>query len=378
MKKRVLVGMSGGIDSSAVCMMLQEQGYEVVGLTMRVWDLPRHFVSPGQEWPGFIEEARALAARLGMEHYVVDEREAFRATVVRDFVEQYLAGRTPNPCVMCNPLFKFRVLAEWADRLHCPYIATGHYVRTVADGGRVFLHCGVDECKDQSYFLWRLEAPVLSRCLFPLGGMRKTEVRAYLDARGFTLKAREGESMEVCFIDGDYRDFLREQVPDWAERVRPGRFVDSAGRTLGMHEGCANYTVGQRKGLGIALGHPVFVLRINAEKNTVMLGDAGQLLSSALLLERAQIADEQALTGEGVSVRVRYRSRPVACSVRRVQRLFAESDGAVGDELLLVRLHEPVSAVTPGQSAVLYRGDRLIGGAYIASQRGLSAYLEEC
>lgn len=375
--KRVLVGMSGGIDSSAVCLMLQEQGYEVVGLTMRVWDLPRHFRSPGQEWPGFIEEAKALADRLGMAHYVADEREAFRQIVVRDFTEQYLAGRTPNPCVMCNPLFKFRVLTEWADRLHCARIATGHYVQVLPGAdGRTYLHCGVDERKDQSYFLWWLAPEVLERCLFPLGGMCKTDVRAYLEARGFALKAREGESMEVCFIEGDYRDFLRQQVPDWAERVRPGRFVDASGRTLGTHEGCANYTVGQRKGLGIALGKPAFVLKINAEKNTVMLGDAEQLLSSDLLLERARIADEAALTGGELSVRVRYRSRPVPCSVRRVRRLFAEADGAVGDEMLLVHLHTPVSAVTPGQSAVFYQGDRLVGGAYIASQRGLSAYLE--
>lgn len=377
MNKRVLVGMSGGIDSSAVCLMLQEQGYEVVGLTMRVWDLPRHFRSPHQEWPDFIGEAKTLAARLGMEHYVADEREAFRSIVVHDFTEQYLSGRTPNPCVLCNPLFKFRVLTEWADRLHCDRIATGHYVQARAGaGGRTYLHCGVDVRKDQSYFLWRLAPGVLERCLFPLGGLHKTDVRAYLDARGFALKAREGESMEVCFIEGDYRDFLRAQVPDWAERVRSGRFVDSSGRTLGMHEGCANYTVGQRKGLGIALGKPAFVLKINAEKNTVMLGDAEQLLCSNLLLEHAQIADEEALAGEELSVRVRYCSRPVPCSVRRVRRLFSEPGGAEGDDLLLVHLHEPVSAVTPGQSAVFYQGDRLVGGACIASQRGLSAYLE--
>lgn len=375
-KQRVLVGMSGGIDSSAVCLMLQEQGYEAVGLTMRVWDLPRHFTVPGQEQPDFIGEARALAERLGMAHYVADERDGFRRVVVRDFVEQYLAGRTPNPCVMCNPLFKFRVLMEWADRLGCDRIATGHYVQAVPQGGRVFLHCGVDERKDQSYFLWRLSPQVLERCLFPLGRMRKTEVRDYLAARGFALKAREGESMEVCFIDGDYRDFLRRQVPDWAERVRPGRFVDDAGRTLGMHEGCADYTVGQRKGLGIALGRPVFVLRINADKNTVVLGDADQLLSTDLLLERAQIADEEALAAEGLTVRIRYRSRPVPCTVRRVRRLFAEPGREGGDELLLVHLHAPVSAVAPGQSAVFYQGDRLVGGAYIASQRGLSAYLQ--
>lgn len=374
-KERVLVGMSGGIDSSAVCLMLQEQGYEPVGLTMRVWDLPRQFTVPGQTDPDFICEARALAVRLGMEHYVADERDAFRDTVVHDFVEQYVAGRTPNPCVMCNPLFKFRVLTEWAERLGCSRVATGHYVQVRSESGGVFLHCGVDERKDQSYFLWRLSPDVLRRCLFPLGTLRKSDVRAYLDARGFALKARSGESMEVCFIDGDYRDFLRSHLAEGDERVRPGRFVDSSGRTLGRHAGCAFYTVGQRKGLGIALGRPVFVLRINADKHTVTLGDAGELSATALLVERPQVADEQALTEPGLTVRIRYRSRPVPCTVRRVSRLFAEPEAPVGTPLLLVQLHEPVSAVTPGQSAVFYQGDRLVGGGYIASQRGLSAYL---
>ena len=153
-RKKVLVGMSGGIDSSAVCLKLLDEGYEVVGVTMRVWDLPRQFADTGQEYPDFIQDARALAARLGIAHYVADERTAFKDIVVRNFVDEYLAGRTPNPCVMCNPVFKFRVLAEWADKLGCDYIATGHYVRVKEEGGRYGLYCGVDGKKDQSYFLW--------------------------------------------------------------------------------------------------------------------------------------------------------------------------------------------------------------------------------
>lgn len=373
---RVLVGMSGGIDSSAVCMMLQDQGYEVVGITMRVWDLPRHFSSASQEFPNFILEAKELAARLGIEHHVADERTDFKSIVVNDFVTQYLKGRTPNPCVMCNPLFKFRMLTEWADRLNCAHIATGHYVQVKENNGRHYIYCGTDAQKDQSYFLWRLGQDVLARCIFPLGGMKKPEVRAYLDRKGYAVKAKEGESMEVCFIEGDYREFLQQQLPDWNERVQPGKFVDSEGRVLGTHAGCANYTVGQRKGLGIALGKPAFVLRINAEKNTVMLGDAEQLLSSDLLLEQAQIADTEALLSEGITVRIRYRSRPIPCTVKKVTRLFADgTNGNVGDEMLLVHLNVPASAITPGQSAVFYKNDRLVGGAYIASQRGVNAYL---
>lgn len=375
MKKKVLVGMSGGIDSSAVCLMLQEQGYEVVGVTMRVWDLPRHFHAPGQEYPDFILEAKALADRLGISHYVADEREAFREVVVKNFVDEYLEGRTPNPCVMCNPTFKFRMLAEWADRLGCDYIATGHYVRVVRENGGYFLYCGTDAKKDQSYFLWRLGQEVLARCIFPLGEMRKEDVRAYLDKKGFALKAREGESMEVCFIDKDYRDFLREQVPDIDMRIGEGKFVDPQGRTIGMHSGFPYYTIGQRKGLGIALGKPAFVLRLNARKNTVMLGDAGMLVARDMLVGMLQTADEKVLTGEGVAVRIRYRSTAVPCEVRKVNNLFP--DECTGDTLWLVHFKGEASAVTPGQSAVFYVGDRMVGGAYIVSQKGLQAYLKE-
>ena len=205
-----------------------------------------------------------MAARLGIVHYVADERTAFKDIVVRDFVDEYLAGRTPNPCVMCNPAFKFRVLVEWADKLGCDYIATGHYVRVKEEDGHYALYCGVDGKKDQSYFLWRLGQDVLSRCIFPLGAMRKEDVRGYLARKGFEMKARSGESMEICFIDKDYRDFLREQVPDLDRCVGEGKFVDVQGRVIGTHCGFPYFTVGQRKGLGIALGKPAYVLRLNA------------------------------------------------------------------------------------------------------------------
>lgn len=372
-QKRVLVGMSGGIDSSAVCMMLQEQGYEVVGVTMRVWDLPRQFSNDSQEQPDFICEARSLADRLGIEHHVADEREAFKQVVVKNFIDEYLAGRTPNPCVMCNPLFKFRMLQEWADKLDCAYIATGHYVQVKQEHGRYFLYCGKDKHKDQSYFLWRLGQDVLKRCLFPLGGMEKTDVRQYLADKGFEIKARQGESMEVCFIDKDYRDFLKEQVPDLDQRVGPGKFVDAQGKIIGTHQGFPYYTVGQRKGLGIALGKPAFVLRLNAAKNTVMLGDAVQLETSDMLVGFTQIVDEQALMDEELTVRMRYRSMPLPCTVRRVENLFP--DEVSSSDCLLVHFKQPASAVTPGQSAVFYVGDKMVGGAMIVSQKGLSAYL---
>lgn len=355
--------MSGGIDSSAVCVMLREQGYDPVGMTMRVYDLPRQFAGGAAE-PDFILQARALALRLGMEHHVADVRTEFRQTVVKHFLDQYEAGQTPNPCVVCNRLFKFRLLRELGDRLHCPLMATGHYVRTEQHEGHTYLLMGSDVRKDQSYFLWRVEESTLRRCRFPLGGLEKSQVRAYLAAHGMQAKAQGGESMEVCFVEGDYRDLLRRERPELAARVAGGAYVDQGGRVLGHHQGVPFYTVGQRKGLGIALGEPAYVLRLNAAKNTVVLGRAADLQTQALLVREAQLVCSDAFwRSRQLAVRIRYHSRPVPCSV--------EALGA--DGRLLVRTTEPVSAVTPGQSAVFYEGDRLVGGAVIDSQRGLGA-----
>lgn len=362
--RRVLIGMSGGIDSTAACLMLQDQGYEVVGVTMRVFDVPSQLGDDGE--PRFIGEAREMAGRLGVEYHVADEREGFRRQIVQYFIDEYMQGRTPNPCVMCNPQFKFRVLAEWADRLDCAYIATGHYVQTVCDEGRYYIVTGDDPQKDQSYFLWNLSQEVLSRCVFPLGGWKKPDVRQYLADKGFTLKAKEGESMEVCFIEGDYRDFLREHCPQIDTQIGPGKFVDAMGRTLGMHQGYPYYTIGQRKGLGIALGRPAYVLKLNPDKNTVMLGDAEQLLTRYMLVEQLCLVDADRFFAEkNLAVRIRYRSRSVSCDVVR----------EVDDGRFLIRFSEEVSAITPGQSAVFYVGNRLVGGAFIASQRGINMYI---
>ena len=362
--RRVLIGMSGGIDSTAACLMLQEQGYEVVGITMRVFDLTSQLDEQGE--PRFISEAREVASRLGLEHHVADEREGFRDKIVQYFIDEYMQGRTPNPCVMCNPLFKFRVLTEWADHLDCAYIATGHYVQTVCENNHYYIVTGDDPQKDQSYFLWGLGQEVLSRCVFPLGGWKKSDVRRYLIDKGFALKAKEGESMEVCFIEGDYRDFLREHCPEIEDKVGQGKFVDSAGRTLGTHQGYPYYTIGQRKGLGIALGKPAYVLKLNPEKNTVMLGDAQGLVTQYMLIEGLKVVDEERfLSEENLSVRIRYRSKSVPCSIVR----------EIGDGRVLVRFDNEVSAVTPGQSAVFYVGNRLVGGAFIASQRGIGQWV---
>ena len=352
--KRVLVGMSGGIDSTATCLMLQEQGYEIVGVTMRVWgDEP--------------QDARELAERMGIEHYVADERIPFKETIVKNFIDEYKQGRTPNPCVMCNPLFKFRVLTEWADKLNCAWVATGHYSRLEEKNGNIYIVAGDDDKKDQSYFLWKLPQEILRRMMFPLGGMTKAAVREYLAAKGFEAKARGGESMEICFIDKDYREFLREHCTDIDEKIGAGWFVDSKGLKLGQHKGFAYYTIGQRKGLEIALGKPAYVLKINPAKNTVMLGDADQLKATHMLVEDINVADmNELLTCSNLSVRIRYRSQPIPC-----QAILLEN------QKLLVKFATEASAITPGQSAVFYDGNRVLGGGFIAFQNGIKKLAAE-
>ena len=347
------MGMSGGIDSTAVCNMLIEKGYRVVGLTLVTCD---SFLAAA-------EDAAALAERLGIEHHIADVRDEFRTMVVQPFIDSYLAGYTPNPCVNCNPAMKFRLLCEWADKLGCAKIATGHYVKIKTLDGKHYIVTGNDSRKDQSYFLWRLTQEQLSRCLFPLGEWDKSAVREYLQKMGNQVLARGGESMEVCFISGDYRDFLKENIPDVEQRIKPGSFVDAAGRVLGTHQGFPYYTIGQRKGLGIALGYPAYVLKINAAKNTVMLGEEQSLKTDHMLIEEPEWVN--GIPYEKLTVRIRYRSRPIPC----------DTPVKVADGRYLVHLHTTASAITPGQSAVFYVGNKVVGGAFIASQRGINQWL---
>lgn len=357
--------MSGGIDSSATCMILQEQGYEVVGLTMRMWDLPRHFPREGQTIPQFAIEARELAEKIGIEHHILDVREEFRNTIIKAFIDEYLKGNTPNPCVMCNRQFKWHYLLQEADRLGCSWVATGHYARILdCDGYRVLAR-GADKKKDQSYFLWRLGQEELSRTIFPLGGITKEKIKKYVEGKGFHEKVEKKESMEVCFIPGDYRDFLREQLPDLDRQVGGGFFVDSTGRKLGQHKGFPFYTIGQRKGLEIALGKPMFVTRINPIKNTIRLGDREELLTRRMVITDVREAHEGILAEAGpVEVQIRYRSAAIPATLQ---------PGDTPGEWL-VCFEQEASAVTPGQSAVIYRDNAVIGGGIIADQRLLKKY----
>ena len=374
MRRRVLIGMSGGADSSAACSLLKEQGYDVVGLTIRNFDIDAQFISMNNsvvfDEPNHVREARKVAKSIGIEHFVADEREMFGSKVVDPFIQGYLSGKTPNPCVTCNPLFKFKVLERWAASLNCEFIATGHYARIVDQDGWRFIKAGADKRKDQSYFLWNLDQGVLAKTLFPLGDMHKKEVYEYLGNNGLDFFQHSAESMEICFVENDYRELIRERVKDVDKLIGPDKYVDITGKIIGEHRGYPYYTIGQRKGLGVALGKPVFVLKINSEKNTVMLGDQDQLLSTDLLVENARFRYQgekliKWLDQMNIKVKIRYRSLGIEC---RIVSEFA-------DGRILISFCAPAFAVTPGQSAVFYSDDLVVGGAEISSQKNLYKYM---
>ncbi len=350
MDKRVLLGMSGGTDSSVAAMKLQEDGYEVTGVTFRFYE------TAGDT--GYLDEARSLAARLGMAHLTVDVRREFRDTVVRYFTDEYLAARTPVPCTLCNNRLKWPLLARLADGRGIPYIATGHYVRKVCRGGKYFIAPAADRDKDQSFFLWGLKQDILSRMLLPMGGLAKDEARAYALRRGFASVAGRKDSIGVCFCPLDYRSFLRREVPA-SQLPGPGRFVDEEGRVLGMHEGYPFYTVGQRRGLGIHLNRAVFVKEIRRAANEVVLAPLASLYRREMWLKDWNLVDEASVLAPGaeVIVKIRYRKQANRC------RVSLRPDGR-----LHVALLEPLESIAPGQAAAFYAADGLLlGGGIIDS-----------
>lgn len=361
-KKRVLMAMSGGIDSSVAAMLLKQQGYELVGATYRTYDqISQECMSKERGCCSVdsIFEAQKMARDMGFEHHIIDLRQTFKDSVICDFISEYLNGRTPNPCVVCNSEIKWGKLQEIADSLECDYIATGHYARIGYENGRYFLKKGVDESKDQTYFLWRLTQENLSRTIFPLGGLTKTEVRRIALENGYEKLSKKSESQEICFIpDNDYRGFLSSHVDGFNVKYPKGKFVDTEGNELGEHQGFPNYTIGQRKGLGIALGKPAYVVRIEPEANRVVLGNREDLLSESCVIERVNVM-KYADFDEGMEVmaKIRYKSKPGLANI------YHQGNGIV------VSFKEPMESVTPGQSVVLYAGDEcqdVIAGGIIA------------
>jgi tRNA-specific 2-thiouridylase len=351
-----VIAMSGGVDSSVAAARLVDAGWDVVGVTLHLWDSPDPDAESRCCAPEDQRDARRVADALGFPHYTFDRRELFRERVVAPFVDAYLEGRTPSPCVACNEHVKVRELVPLADKLGARFVATGHYARIERDEtGKARLHRGKDRRKDQSYFLHVVSDDELERVCFPLGDLTKEEVRADALARGLP-GATKGESQELCFIgQGRYAAFVEERA---AGRARPGAVVDDEGRTLGTHDGVHRFTVGQRKGLGVQTdGRPLFVRSIDARTGLVMLGSADGLASAGAVIAAPRLAGDVGFPFH-CEVQVRYRTDAVAAVVAR-------EIGPTGVSEVVARFAEPVRAVSPGQVAVFYRGDRVLGGGPI-------------
>jgi tRNA-specific 2-thiouridylase len=361
-KGKVLVAMSGGIDSTVTALMLNDQGYEVVGITMKTWDYATS--GGGKKETGCcnidsFNDARMAAVQHGFPHYILDIRDEFGDFVIENFVEEYLAGRTPNPCVMCNTHIKWRALLKRADALGCDYIATGHYANVHQhNNGRFYISKGADETKDQSYVLWGLQQDLLSRTLLPLGTYHKTEIRQMALDYGYPELAKKSESYEICFVpDNDYRGFLKRRVDGLEEKVQGGHFVDKTGKILGTHKGYPFYTIGQRKGLDITFGKPVYVTNIIPETNTVMLGDEDDLNRQEMLVSKINWIKYDGITdGMEAITKIRYKDKGALAN------LYNHPNG------IQVQFMHYAKGIAPGQSAVFYEGDDVIGGGVI--QRG--------
>ena len=374
--KRVLLGMSGGTDSSVAAMRLLEAGYEVIGVTFRFYELYGS--------TEYLEDARNLAERLGIRHITYDAREIFARQIIEYFVQEYLAGRTPVPCTLCNNYLKWPLLAKIADEMGIFYIATGHYAQNIQLNETFYITYAADSDKDQTFFLWGLKQDILNRMLLPMGDITKAEARAWAAEHGFRKVATKKDSIGVCFCPMDYRTFLKDWLvrngqmsvsnseasinnsqtsgsdkQTWSDRIRRGRFVDEKGNFIAWHEGYPFYTIGQRRGLGIHLNRPVFVKEIDPEKNEVMLASLSSLEKTEMWLKDWNLVNqERTLDRSDIIVKIRYRKQ--------------ENHGTItvtSDHLLHVQLHEPLTAIAPGQAAAFYGDGLLLGGGIIVNAR---------
>ncbi|MBA4167812.1 MAG: tRNA 2-thiouridine(34) synthase MnmA [Chitinophagaceae bacterium] len=358
-KGKVLVAMSGGIDSTVAALMLNDEGYEVIGITMKTWDYASS--GSGKKETGCcnidsFNDARMAAVQHGFPHYVLDIREEFGGFVIENFVDEYLAGRTPNPCVMCNTHIKWRALLKRADALGCDFIATGHYAKiNQHHDGRYFLSRGNDDLKDQSYVLWGLQQDLLSRTILPLGTFHKPQIRQMALDYGYPELAKKSESYEICFVpDNDYRGFLKRRIPGLEQSVEGGNFVDKSGKILGRHRGYPFYTIGQRKGLDITFGKPVYVTGIEPNTNTIVLGDEDDLNQSEMTVGKINWMKYDGITeGMEAITKVRYKDKG------SLSNLYTTGTG------IQVRFYQDAKSIAPGQSAVFYEGDDVIGGGII-------------
>ena len=343
--RRVLLGMSGGTDSSVAALLLQDAGYEVTGVTFRFYEKDGN--------TEYLDDARDLCARLGIPHLISDQREAFRTTIIDYFIREYMAGHTPVPCTLCNNYLKWPLLRQLADERGIYHLATGHYVRKRMIEGYWHITTGADADKDQSFFLWGLPQDIMERMLLPMGDLTKIRVREIAEERGFLKAATKKDSIGVCFCPMDYRTFLRNNVS--VEAIQKGKFFDEKGNFIAWHEGYPFYTIGQRRGLGIDLNRAVFVKEIIPSENKVVLGDLKSLEKMEMRLKEWNIINPSLLLGhDDVIVKIRYRKQDNRCTVTLLP-----------DNTLHLQLHEPLTAIASGQAAAFYREDVILGGGII-------------
>lgn len=360
-KGRVLVAMSGGVDSSVAAVMLHEQGYEVIGITMKTWDYSSSGGKSHKETGcctlESMNDARQIALKFNFNHFIVDIREEFGDWVIDRFVDEYMAGRTPNPCVLCNTHIKWAALMKRANNLGCDFIATGHYANIREENGRFVISRGKDHHKDQSYALWGVEQKHLSRTKFPLGKFHKSEIRQFAADYDLLNVANKKDSYEICFVpDNDYRRFLRDRVPGLEEQVGGGLFVDKLGNVVGKHKGYPFYTIGQRRGLHLPMGKPVYVTDINPDTNTITIGGEEDLVNTICVATNLNFGKYESITEEDM---------PVNGAIRY------NDDGELGyltqtgaDEVT-IRFPQGRSAITPGQALVCYEGEDVLVGGWI-------------
>ena len=343
--RRVLLGMSGGTDSSVAALLLLDAGYEVTGVTFRFYEKDGN--------TEYLDDARDLCARLGVPHLISDQREAFRTTIIDYFIREYMAGHTPVPCTLCNNYLKWPLLRQLADERGIYHLATGHYVRKRMLEGHWHITTGADADKDQSFFLWGLPQDIMERMLLPMGDLTKIRVREIAEERGFLKAAMKKDSIGVCFCPMDYRSFLREEMSTVV--INKGKFFDEKGNFIAWHEGYPFYTIGQRRGLGIDLNRAVFVKEIIPSENKVVLGDLKSLEKMEMRLKDWNIINPSLLLGhDDVIVKIRYRKQANRCTVTLLP-----------DNTLHVQLHEPLTAIAAGQAAAFYRDDVVLGGGII-------------
>ena len=343
--RSVLLGMSGGTDSSVAALLLLDAGYEVTGVTFRFYEK--------EGSTEYLEDARDLCRKLGIPHLVHDCREMFRTTIIDYFIREYMEGHTPVPCTLCNNYLKWPLLRQLADERDIHHLATGHYVRKRMIDNYWHITAGADADKDQSFFLWGLPQDLMQRMLLPMGELTKTEVRRIAGERGYLKAATKKDSIGVCFCPMDYRSFLKKEVP--AGAIQKGKFYDEEGNFIAWHEGYPFYTIGQRRGLGIDLNRAVFVKEISPSENKVVLGDLKSLEKTEMRLKDWNIVNPYTLLNkDDVIVKIRYRKQANRCTVTLLP-----------DNTLHVQLHEPLTAIASGQAAAFYRGDVVLGGGII-------------